>query len=122
MTVIDKQNAGKYVWGNSCDSFVLVEQEGLSVKQEVMPPGAKEQWHYHARARQFFYILEGEATFHLEGETHTLRAQQGLHVAPGQKHFIANNAGSELGFLVISQPSTKGDRIEITDGISTFNS
>ena len=110
---IDKLKAPKYCWGQQCESFVLLATKGLYVKQEMMPGHTKEEWHYHQQAQQFFYILTGEATFHLEDETILLNTQEGISVAPGNKHFIENKTASVLEFLVISQPSTDNDRIPI---------
>lgn len=64
--IIDKQNAEHYIWGKHCDSWLLANTEGLSVKQEKMPIGEKEQLHFHTQAQQLFYILNGSATFYIE--------------------------------------------------------
>lgn len=109
-TAIDKQTAEHYIWGNNCDSWVLANTEGLSVKQEKMPSGAKEQLHFHAQAQQLFYILKGSATFYINNEATTVNEKQAIQILPNQKHFIANETSDELEFLVISQPSTNKDR------------
>jgi len=108
--IIDKQNAEHYNWGNNCDSWVLTNTEGLSVKQEKMPSGAKEQLHFHAQAQQLFYILKGTATFYINNETTIVNEKQAIQILPNQKHFIANESIGELEFLVISQPRTNKDR------------
>jgi|SRR5882724_10165963 len=100
-----------YQWGDACDGWTMVEEDSLSVKLERMPPGAAEAKHYHERARQFFFILKGEATFEIEGEQVTLKTSEGVHVRPGQRHRILNNAKEDLEFILSSQPSTAGDRI-----------
>ena len=41
--VIDKQTGKHYLWGDNCDSWILVDTEGLSVKQESMPSGTREK-------------------------------------------------------------------------------
>jgi len=112
-TIIDKQNAEHYTWGNNCDSWVLANTEGLSVKQEKMPSGAKEQLHFHTQAQQLFYILKGSATFYVEEKKIVVNEAQALQILPNQKHFIANDTNEELEFLVISQPSTNKDRITV---------
>jgi mannose-6-phosphate isomerase-like protein (cupin superfamily) len=109
--VTGKQTAPHYTWGHSCDTWILSEGEGLSVKQELMPAGAAEQLHYHKKAQQFFFVLSGTASFFMDGEKHSLAAQQGITVKAGSKHFIANDTGDTLEFLVISQPGTHEDRI-----------
>jgi mannose-6-phosphate isomerase-like protein (cupin superfamily) len=52
-----------YNWGEGCDGWNLVDEYTLSVKQERMPPHTAEQLHFHRQARQFFFILKGEAVF-----------------------------------------------------------
>lgn len=108
---MDKQTAQHYRWGDNCESWVLVDTEGLSVKQETMPGGMKENLHFHVNAQQFFFILKGTATFYLEGVQQVVVEQKGLHIPPGTKHYIANETRQSLDFLVISQPTTNEDRI-----------
>ena len=111
INIVNKQNSFYYLWGNGCDCWNLVDNESLSVKQESMPAGASEQLHFHHHAQQFFFILNGTATFCIEGEHTTVTEQNGLLIQPGQKHIITNESLGPLDFLVISQPSTNNDRV-----------
>lgn len=111
--IIDKQTAEHYLWGDNCDSWVLADTVGLSVKQESMPSGTKEKLHFHTNAQQFFFILKGSATFYLEGNKIIVTEQKGVLVLPKTKHFIANETIEQLDFLVISQPTTNNDRTTI---------
>lgn len=111
--IIDKQNAQYYTWGKLCDSWVLVDTEALSIKQESMPKDTREKLHFHANAQQFFFILKGEATFYIDNEKIILNEQKGIKINANEKHYIANEMNEQLDFLVISQPSTNNDRIEI---------
>ncbi|GAB3012883.1 cupin domain-containing protein [Niabella terrae] len=113
-TIVDKKVAGHYFWGENCRSWVLLDQEGLSVKQELMPAATREQLHFHKKAQQLFYILKGEASFYLEDRRLLVKSQQSILVHPGAQHYIANETLEELEFLVISQPSTKGDRTAVS--------
>jgi quercetin dioxygenase-like cupin family protein len=110
MEKVSRATAEHYVWGGRCDGWRLLAGEGLSVIEERMPPGTEEVRHRHARARQFFYVLEGELTFELEGRLHTLHPREGLEIAPGVAHQVRNTSAADAAFLVISQPSTVGDR------------
>lgn len=109
-TIIDKQNAGHYQWGDNCESWVLADTDGLSVKQENMPGGAKENLHFHKNAQQFFFILKGTATFYLYDKIVILTEQKGILIKPKTKHYIVNETNESLDFLVISQPTTNDDR------------
>lgn len=108
-------NAAHYTWGaenNSCDGWHLVRAPELSVILERMPPGASEVRHYHERARQFFFVLEGELTIAIEKHESALGPQQGIEVAPMAPHQVFNRSSQDAQFLVISQPPSHGDRIK----------
>lgn len=102
-----------YQWGKVCKSWGLVENVGLSVKQEMMPPGSSEQLHYHEKSQQFFFILTGMATFEIEGKQVEVTVHEGLQIFAGEKHRIINNGSSNLEFILCSQPSISNDRINI---------
>ena len=76
-----------------------------------MPPGTSETRHFHNHARQFFFVLQGEAILEVDGVEHRLTAQQGFEVAPSIAHQIFNRTTTDLHFLVISQPPSHGDRV-----------
>ena len=111
MSVVSTESAEHYQWGQGCDGWHLLAGDNLSVIEERMPPGAAEVRHRHARARQFFYVLEGELTLELEGVAHRLQPGHGLHVAPGQAHQACNQGLGDIRMLVISTPRSYGDRI-----------
>lgn len=111
--LIDKNNSEHYFWGDNCEGWRVVKSDALSVIEEEMPPHAKEKMHYHEKALQVFHIKEGIAKFEINGEVFIAQANQSVVIHPGLVHRIINHADTRLKFLVISQPSTAGDRIEI---------
>lgn len=110
---ISKQNAEHYIWGDVCDGWHLVKTQGLSVIQERMPAGSQEARHYHEHSRQFFYVLAGRLTLEVEGVVTELAPQEGLEVPPQRPHQARNESHTDVEFLVISQPTTRGDRINL---------
>ena len=110
---VDRYTTQHYTWGNNCDSWVLADTEGLSVKQESMPAGATDKLHFHNQAQQFFFLLKGTATFYCEANKDILSEQQGIKIPPNSKHFIANENSSPPEFLVSSQPGTNNDKTTI---------
>jgi mannose-6-phosphate isomerase-like protein (cupin superfamily) len=100
-----------YKWGNDCDGWNLVDEDHLSVKQELMPAGNQEVKHFHLAAQQFFYILKGKATFEIENSIIEINAGEGLHIEARKMHRIINHGKEDLEFILCSQPSTKNDRI-----------
>jgi mannose-6-phosphate isomerase-like protein (cupin superfamily) len=85
----------------------------MSVIQERVPAGSAEVMHYHNVARQFFYILEGEGKMVFEDHEVVLKKRQGLEIPPQVKHQFKNQSNADVHFLVVSVPTTKGDRINV---------
>lgn len=110
--VISTASADHYTWGNRCDGWFLVRTPELNIIEELMPPGSSETRHHHVRARQFFFVLEGELTMEIEHHQFTIHTREGIEVAPGQLHQAINRGSTPLRILVTSQPPSHGDRIE----------
>ncbi len=107
---IDAATAEHYNWGAACDGWHLVRNEELSVIEERMPSATEEQRHWHEQSRQFFYVLEGELTMQFDDGPVVLRAREGIEIEPGSPHQAKNCSGADVRFLVISQPTSRGDR------------
>ena len=102
-----------YQWGDGGFGWPLVETEGLLVIEETLAPGCGEKHHYHNQAAQCFYMLAGRAVMQFaDGETVEIDTGMALHIRPETRHSIANQTGEEIRFLVISAPSSRGDRHE----------
>lgn len=108
---IDETNAEHYRWGDGCEGWHLLKTDELSVIKERVPPGRSEARHYHRSARQFFYIVSGEAILEAGGAEHRLAAGQGIEVPPGIPHRFFNGSETDVVFLVISSPKSHGDRV-----------
>ena len=111
-TPVSTGNAEHYDWGTGCDGWHLVRAAAFSVISERMPPGATEVRHWHARARQFFYVTDGVLEMEIEGQVHSLPSGTGIEVPPGLAHQARNTGSVPTSFLVISAPPHRGDRRE----------
>ncbi|MEM7520265.1 MAG: cupin domain-containing protein [Pseudomonadota bacterium] len=110
MRTKNRQTAPHYLWGANCDGWRLEDAADLSVIEERMPPGTTEDWHYHTRSKQVFYVLAGALTLDMDGQAHRLTPGDALCVIPGVPHQARNEGKDDAGFLVISSPNTRGDR------------
>jgi mannose-6-phosphate isomerase-like protein (cupin superfamily) len=111
--IVNFKSAQHYEWGipdADCDGWHLVKTPGLSVIEELMPPGTSETSHVHLHARQFFFVLEGELTLEVKDHDFVLHAGDGLEISPGLVHQALNRSPRSVRMLVISQPSSHGDR------------
>ena len=109
---ISTRTAYSYGWGDGCTGWHLVRAQGLSVIEERMPPGTREVRHWHARARQFFYVLSGTLTLVVVVETQVVPARRGIVLRPGTAHQVSNDSSTDAEFIVISEPPSHGDRHE----------
>ena len=112
--MISKDNAKHYVWGDQCDGWYLLNRRDMLVIHEKMPSQTSEKRHYHSVSRQFFFVLEGTLTMELEGTEHQIGAQQGIEIPPGSPHQARNDSALAVEFIVISHPTTRGDRADIS--------
>jgi mannose-6-phosphate isomerase-like protein (cupin superfamily) len=113
MSVVSRENAEHYVWGDGCDGYRLLARADLSVIEERVPPGRSEIAHFHTRARQLFYVLEGGLCIELEQRSVEVTRGQSFEVAPGAVHRVHNPFEHDAVFLVISAPTTAGDRTNV---------
>ncbi len=116
---ISRETAEHYVWGGVCDGWRLLDRSDLSVIEERVPVGGAEVAHVHGRARQFFYVLAGNARLEFEREAVELGPGQGLEVASGVAHRFVNAGDGDVRFLVISTPTTRGDRTDLAGWLET---
>ena len=110
---MDISSARHYRWGAASEGWHLLDGADLSVIQERVPPGDQERRHRHARARQFFYILSGEATLEIDGREVAVSAGQGIEVPPGTPHQFFNRSAADVEMLVVSSPRSHGDREDL---------
>jgi len=111
--MIDRNTAEHYIWGQNCDGWHLSKSSEMSVIQERMPPDTFEIRHMHSKSRQFFFILSGEATMEMNGETHHLQTNQGIEILPLTPHQMKNESNEALEFIVVSCPPSHGDRVTV---------
>ncbi len=107
------KSAEHYSWGEGCDGWHLLKQTDVSVIQECVPPGKSETTHFHKFSRQFFFVLEGEATIVTDSHRIVLMKHQGVEIPPGISHQFRNESSADVSFLVISVPESHGDRHNI---------
>ena len=113
LQVVDVTSGERYQWGSGSEGWHLLNRPELSVIQERVPPGDRERRHFHSKARQFFYVLEGQAVLEVGGSRLEVRAGQGLEVPPGVAHQFMNESQSAVTFLVVSCPHSHGDRTNV---------
>ena len=114
MHPVSKSTVTAYQWGDGGVGWSLVETKGLRVVEEALAPGCSEKHHYHNQAEQCFYMLAGRAVMQFaDGQHVEIGPGMALHIPPKTRHAIVNQTVEEIRFLVISAPSSRGDRHEV---------
>lgn len=113
MRIVNREHAEHYNWKTVCDGWHFLNTDDLSIIAEKMPPNTFEDIHFHHRAKQFFYILYGEAEMRLQGRIVKLPAGTGIEIEPAELHQMTNVSCEPVEFMVISMPKAHGDK-EIT--------
>ena len=98
--VISKQNAMHYTWGDQCDGWWLHRTDKFAVIYERMPSNTAEKRHYHHHTEQFFYCLEGELWIEVSGNSHHLKANDGLADPSGIPDQVTNKFHADTQVLV----------------------
>lgn len=105
--------AEHYRWGSVCDGWRLLNRADLKVIQERIPSQAAEVMHFHERARQLFYVLGGQLVIELRGEVFRMSPGDSLEVPPGAAHRVKSFGDIDVSFIVVSAPTTQGDRTNL---------
>jgi quercetin dioxygenase-like cupin family protein len=75
--------------------------DGLTVKMSVAGPGQATHAPHQHPGDEIFFVLEGTARFHLNGQTATGDAYTSFYCPEGSEHGISNAGADTLKYLVI---------------------
>jgi len=67
--------------------------------------------HYHQRATELYYVLEGEGTVVLDGEEHSVRKGSLVHIPPG----VVHGSRGKMRVLVVGIPDIADDDLFFPD-------
>jgi mannose-6-phosphate isomerase-like protein (cupin superfamily) len=73
-----------------------------SLAEASLSAGASTARHYHRKSEEFYFLLEGEATMEIDGETRSVVPGDAILIPPGAWHQIT--ATRALRFLCCCAP------------------
>ncbi|HQK39911.1 MAG TPA: cupin domain-containing protein [Flavobacterium alvei] len=74
-----------------------------TLKMSIVEPGKSTHAPHHHIEEEFFYILEGSASFFLDGKTVVVGPNTSLYCPSNVEHGISNAGQTELKYLVIKK-------------------
>ncbi|HEV8120204.1 MAG TPA: cupin domain-containing protein [Candidatus Polarisedimenticolia bacterium] len=83
----------------------LLDSQKLGFNVTIVPPGKRAfPYHAHRGNEEMFFILEGEGSVRIDGETYTIRKGDFISLPPGRDsaHQIINDSQAPLRYLAVS--------------------
>nr|WP_262908218.1 cupin domain-containing protein [Epilithonimonas sp. JDS] len=74
-----------------------------TLKMSIVAPGKSTHAPHRHPEEEFFYILEGKASFYLDGKTVEAGPNTSLYCPPNTEHGISNAGQTDLKYLVIKK-------------------
>ena len=75
-----------------------------SLAEARLPAGAATQPHFHPRAEEIYFLLEGRGRMHIEEELRDVGPGDAIAIPPGRRHQIINTGAVTLRFLCCCAP------------------
>lgn len=87
-----------------------------SLAEARLPPGAATQPHFHPRAEEIYYLLDGRARMQIEAAVREVGPGDAIAIPPGARHQITNIGGGVLRFLCCCAPGYEHeDTVMVSD-------
>jgi mannose-1-phosphate guanylyltransferase len=93
-------------WG-SYDS--IDAGSNYQVKRITVKPGAKLSLQRHQKRAEHWVVVQGTATVHLDGEMHTLEANNSIYIPRQAVHSLMNNTAEFLHLIEVQSGSYLGE-------------
>jgi mannose-6-phosphate isomerase-like protein (cupin superfamily) len=75
-----------------------------SLAEARLPAGAATQPHFHPRAEEIYFLLEGRGRMQIEGDVRDVGPGDAIAIPPGLRHQITNTGDRALRFLCCCAP------------------
>jgi mannose-6-phosphate isomerase-like protein (cupin superfamily) len=82
----------------------------------VLPPGASTGSHFHREVAEFYYVMSGEGTVTVAGETAPVRTGDAIPIQLNEPHGVANTGAQPLEFLIVGVSRDATRRVDVVDG------
>lgn len=85
----DETNSKAVRWKQHITGDITPTQD-ISMGTFEVPPGGELTLHYHS-PQEIYYVMEGEATLLMSGETKPLKAGMAVYIPAGAHHGVRND-------------------------------
>jgi mannose-6-phosphate isomerase-like protein (cupin superfamily) len=74
----------------------------------LIPPGASVGSHKHMGVEELYYVMDGEGSVRVDGESAPVKKWDAIVMAPGEAHSFENTSGAPLEVMVVAAAMEKG--------------
>lgn len=86
-----------------------------SLAEARVPQGGSTTEHYHVRAEEVYFIVEGEGRIRIDREERDLVPGDAIAIPPGKRHKIWNTGSGILVFLCCCAPAYEHSDTVLTE-------
>jgi mannose-6-phosphate isomerase-like protein (cupin superfamily) len=122
--VVDIQNIGQvpsFITKDGSEIRELLAYRNSCIRHQSLaearlPPGASTTPHYHLRAEEIYYILEGSGCMRVAGEARPVVPGDAIAIPRGATHQVTNTGSTTLKFLCCCAPAYEHHDTILTAG------
>ena len=109
---IVNENEREYRFGDSGPKY-LMKGPRMNFALVAFNPGQDFKAHYHNVMEENFYILEGEIDIVVDGVVNHLKADDMIHIEPGEIHYCKNSYDKPMKMVSTLAPYTNPDKVDV---------
>jgi mannose-6-phosphate isomerase-like protein (cupin superfamily) len=79
------------------------------------PAGTASQEHFHTRAEEVYFVIDGKGGIRVDGETRIIGPGDVVVIVPGQRHKVWQEGEGDLVMLVTCVPAYAVDEVVFTE-------
>lgn len=120
MEVVNRNGVEPFITKDSSEIREILAPANSSIKNQSLAearlaPGMSTDEHFHTKAEEIYYILEGRGSIKIEDEVREVGPGDGIAILPGKRHKIWNPGQSDLVFLCCCSPAYSHDDTVIVE-------
>ncbi|HEQ98356.1 MAG TPA: cupin domain-containing protein [candidate division Zixibacteria bacterium] len=85
------------------------DSEGVLAQVVVIGPGSVVRPHYHKSTYEYYYVMQGDVAFTINGEIRRLKAGEMMMTEPNDIHKVENDSDEDFMVLVFKSNYVKND-------------
>ena len=120
MDVVNRNSVEAFITKDTSEVREILAPGNSSLRRQSLAearvaPGRSTEEHFHPKAEEIYYILEGKGLMSIDGEEREIGHGDGIVILPGSRHKVWNTGQSDLVILCCCSPAYGHDDTVIVD-------